>query len=104
MLVLFDNQYCRIWPTISCFADWSKRRHVTFIIIEIVDRSLKSRILSQWLQNRRGTVVHATSKYDDPRLKMSHSGSSYFDVALTTVVHHLYIVDAARLLCGAESM
>ena len=23
-----------IWPTMSCFADWSKRRHVTFTIIE----------------------------------------------------------------------
>jgi len=23
-----------VWPTMSCFADWSKRRHVTFTIIE----------------------------------------------------------------------
>jgi len=23
-----------VWPTTSCFADWSKRRHVTFSIIE----------------------------------------------------------------------
>jgi len=30
-----------VWPTMSCFAGWSKRRHVTFIIIEwyTVDRA-----------------------------------------------------------------
>jgi len=23
-----------VWPTMTCFADWSKRRHVSFVIIE----------------------------------------------------------------------
>ena len=45
-----------------------------------VDRSwklTKMHILRQWLviwQNRWSTVVRVTSKYDDPRLKMSHLG------------------------------
>ena len=40
-LVMFVNEYVRaaifrivVRPTTSCFADWSKRRHVTFINIE----------------------------------------------------------------------
>jgi len=29
-----DAEYVVVWPTMSCFADWSKRHHVTFVIIE----------------------------------------------------------------------
>jgi len=33
-----------VWPTTSCFADWSKRRHVTLSIIEC--RTIHDNLLS----------------------------------------------------------
>ena len=59
-----------VWPTMSCFADWSKRRHVTFVIIEcltcrrstvqafnIGTRHQLNKTLPQTLTLRNGTLL-----------------------------------------------
>ena len=56
----------------SCFADWSKRRHVTLSINHMFIAS-------------RSSVR--------PRVTFSTSGSSYFHVPLTTVRHLLTVVN-----------
>ena len=72
-LLCTHSEYCIVvWPTTSCFADWSKRRHVTFSIIEW--RAIHGHDLVTI--NRWRTVVSGTWKYDDPTLNMSHEGSA----------------------------
>jgi len=57
-----------VWPTISCFADWSKRRHYLMI------------------NASRSTVCH----YNDERsVRHFNLGFIIFQCPLTTV-HHLY--------------
>ena len=36
-----------VWPTMSCFADWSKCRHVTFTIIECVGGQWCDTVISE---------------------------------------------------------
>ena len=54
-LLTLSINVCRlfvVWPTTSCFADWSKRRHVTFIIIDWPTRFKLSLMVFKCLHGR----------------------------------------------------
>jgi len=71
----------------SCFTDWSKRRHVTFVFIEC------------W--TRHGRQFNIQKCWTVTWLQRWTSDSSYLDVGLTTV-HHLYSVSMNKCVWYAS--
>ena len=58
--------YFVVWPTMSCFADWSKRRHVTLIKVEWSTRDGQPCVIT--MINGHVTVYH----YNDTRSRDIH--------------------------------